>query len=87
MGFSVPNRVFTLQTLLLFVVVVVVAVAMCAVHEAPFRACSAGTEGESTVPFRYSFAYKNGCLLVLKRSETVTLYGGTERNRSNRTGS
>ena len=36
MGFSVPNRVFTLQTLLLFVVVVVVvAVAMCAVHEAP----------------------------------------------------
>ena len=38
MGFFVPNRVFTLQTLLfvvVVVVVVVVAVVMCAVHEAP----------------------------------------------------
>ena len=52
-----------------------------------FRTCPAGTEGGSTVPFHNSFAYKNGCPSVLKRSETVTLYGGTERNRSNRTGS
>ena len=39
------------------------------------RACSAGTEGGSTVPFRDSFAYKNGCPSVLKRSEKVTLNG------------
>ena len=51
------------------------------------RACLAGTEGGSTVPFRNSYAYKNGCPSVLKRSEMVTLYGGTERNRSNQTGS
>ena len=54
--------------------------------DASLRACLAGTEYGSTVPFGNSFAYKNGCPSVLKRSETVTLYGGTERNLSRRTG-
>ena len=43
------------------------------------RACWAGTEGGSTVPFRYSFAYKNCCPSVLKMGQKRSLCMG-ERN-------
>lgn len=45
------------------------------------RACLAGTEKGSTVPFRNSFAYKNRFPFRFEKwSEMVNLYGGTERN-------